>query len=175
MPVFLIKLNIMKTKLLFVVVAAITMAACTSTPKTKTFKVNVNLANADGKTVYLQKDGQTLDSTVIANWDAVFETPVCDDNEMYGIMLKGWRRPFAFFTDNSDVTLEGDAQSPNAIVVKGSESQDRLNTFTKGFMAFDANLDAIGKKIAEAKKAGDQTLTGQLQSEYDIEEEKQKA
>ena len=51
----------MKTKLILLGVLAMGLFACTSTPKTETFKVNVNLANADGKMVYLQKDGQTLD------------------------------------------------------------------------------------------------------------------
>ena len=41
----------MKTKNLLIAAAALMMTACT--PKTETFKVNVNLANADGKTVYL--------------------------------------------------------------------------------------------------------------------------
>jgi len=141
----------MKTKTLLIAVAAIILAACTSTPKTETFKVNVNLANADGKMVYLQKDGQTLDSAVIANWDAVFETPVCKDNEMYGIMLRGWRRPFPFFTDNVDVTLEGDAQNPNAILVKGSESQDRLNAFTQSYNDLEAKLEA-DSTMAQADK-----------------------
>ena len=121
----------MKTKLFLLGALALGLFACTSKPEVKTFKVNVNLANADGQTVYLQKEGQVLDSAVIANWDAVFNTPVCDDNEMYGIMLPGWRRPFPFFTDNVDVTLEGDAQNPNLILVKGSASQDRLNAFTE--------------------------------------------
>ena len=121
---------------------AILMAACTSKPETKTFKVNVNLANADGQTVYLQKDGQVLDSAIIENWDAVFTTPVCDDNEMYGIMLPGWRRAFPFFTDNVDVTLEGDAQNPNGILVKGSESQDRLNAFTESYNELEEKLAA---------------------------------
>ena len=124
--------------------------ACTSTPKTETFKINVNLANADGKTVYLQKDGQTLDSAVIANWDAVFETPVCKDNEMYGIMLQGWHRAFPFFTDNVDVTLEGDAQNPNVILVKGSESQDRLNAFTQSYNDLEAKLEADSTNQADA-------------------------
>ncbi len=132
----------MKTKTLLIAVAAIILVACNSKPKTETFKVNVNLANADGKTVYLQKDGQTLDSAVIVNWDAVFETPACEDNEMYGIMLQGWRRPFPFFTDNVDVTLEGDAQNPNAILVKGSESQDRLNAFTQSYNDLETKLEA---------------------------------
>ena len=141
----------MKTKLILFGVLTLGLFACTSTPKTEIFKVNVNLANADGKMVYLQKDGQTLDSAVIANWDAVFETPICQDNEMYGIMLQGWRRPFPFFTDNVDVTLEGDAQNPNAILVKGSESQDRLNAFTKSYDELDAKLEA-DSTMAQADK-----------------------
>ena len=111
----------------------------------------MNLANADGKTVYLQKDGQVLDSAVIENWDAVFNTPVCDDNEMYGITLQGWRRPFPFFTDNVDVTLEGDAQNPSAILVKGSESQDRLNAFTQSYNDLEAKLEA-DSTMAQADK-----------------------
>ena len=132
----------MKTRTLLIAATALLLAACTSKPETKTFKINVNLANADGQTVYLQKDGQVLDSAVIENWDAVFNTPVCDDNEMYSLMLQGWRRPFAFFTDNVDVTLEGDAQNPNLILVKGSESQDRLNAFTESYNDLEAKLEA---------------------------------
>ena len=132
----------MKTRTLLLAVVAIVLAACTSKPEVKTFKVNVNLANADGQTVYLQKDGQVLDSAVIANWDAVFTTPVSDNNEMYSIMLPGWRRAFPFFTDNVDVTLEGDAQNPNAILVKGSASQDRLNAFSESYNELEAKLEA---------------------------------
>ena len=141
----------MKTRYLVFAAMAILLAACTSKPKTETFKVNVNLANADGKTVYLQKGGQVLDSAVIQNWDAVFNTPVCKDNEMYGLMLQGWRRPFPFFTDNVDVTLEGDAQNPNAIVVKGSETQDHLIAFTESYNTLEAKLEA-DSTMAQADK-----------------------
>ena len=132
----------MKTKFFLLCALALALFACTSKPEVKTFKINVNLANADGQTVYLQKDGQVLDSAVIENWDAVFTTPVCDDNEMYSVMLPGWRRAFPFFTDNVDVTLEGDAQNPNAILVKGSESQDRLIAFTESYNELEAKLEA---------------------------------
>lgn len=132
----------MKSRTFLVAVAALMMAACTTKPDIQTFKVNVNLANADGQTVYLQKDGQVIDSAVIENWDATFNTPVCDDNEMYSIMLKGWHRAFPFFTDNVDVTLEGDAENPNAILVKGSESQDRLTAFTESYNELEAKLEA---------------------------------
>ena len=140
----------MKTRLYLLAALALGMMACNTTPESKTFKVNVNLANADGKTVYLQKDGQVLDSAVILNWDAVFNTPLCDNNEMYGIMLQGWRRPFFFFADNADVTLEGDAQNPNLILVKGSETQARLDAFTKSYNDLEAKLEADSTNQADA-------------------------
>lgn len=141
----------MKTKLLLLSALALGLFACTSKPETQTFKVNVDLANADGKTVYLQKDGQVLDSAVLENWKAELSAPVCTDNEMYGIMLNGWRRPFSFFTDNMDVTVEGDAQNPNNIMVKGSASQDRLNSFTESYNALEEKLEA-DSTMAQADK-----------------------
>ena len=111
----------------------------------------MDLANADGKTVYLQKDGQVLDSAVIENWKAELSAPVCADNEMYGLMLQGWRRAFPFFTDNVDVQIEGDAQNPNNIMVKGSASQDRLNAFTESYNALAEKLEA-DSTMAQADK-----------------------
>lgn len=131
----------MKNKTLLFTAIVMMMTSCTSN-KEPQFKINVNLANADGKTVYLQKNGQVLDSTVIKNWDAMFQTPICNDNEMYAIMLKNWRRPFFFFTDNQDMTLEGDAQNPNAIMVKGSETQARLEAFIKSYNDLESKLEA---------------------------------
>ena len=130
----------MKKQLLFLT-AVIMMTACTSN-KEPQFKINVNLANADDETIYLQKSGHKLDSAIIKNWEAVFNTPVCNDNEMYSIMLKGWRRPFTFFTDHQDMTLEGDAQNPNSILVKGSETQARLDAFNKSYYELEAKLEA---------------------------------
>ena len=141
----------MKTKNLLIGLLALGLFACTSKPKTETFTINVDLANAEGQTVYLQKDSQVLDSTTLENWKASFVTPVCQDNEMYGLMLKGWRRPFLFFTDNSEVTLEGDAQYPNNIIVKGSASQDRLNAFTENYNALEEKLEA-DSTMAQADK-----------------------
>ena len=141
----------MKTKLILLASLVLGFFACTSKPEIQTFKVNVDLANADGKTIYLQKDGQALDSAVLENWKAELSAPVCTDNEMYGLMLNGWRRPFTFFTDNVDVTIEGDAQNPNNIMVKGSASQDRLNTFTESYNTLEEKLEA-DSTMAQADK-----------------------
>jgi len=141
----------MKTKTILFSLLVAGLFSCTQKPKTETFTINVDLANTEGKTAYLQKAGQVIDSAKLENWKATFETPVCADNEMYGLMLKGWRRPFQFFTDNKEVTLEGDAQNPNAIQVKGSESQDRLNAFTQSYNALEEKLEA-DSTMAQADK-----------------------
>ncbi len=126
-------------KIVLYLAVVIMMASCNQQP---TYKISVDLANTEGKTVYLQKDGKVLDSAALVNWKAEFNTPVCTDNEMYGIMLDGWRRPFFFFTDNKEVYLEGDAQNPNNITVKGSESQDRLVAFMESYDALEAQYEA---------------------------------
>lgn len=135
----------MKKHLIFAV-ALLMLVACN---KQQTFNVNIHLANADGKAVYLQKAGQTIDSAVINNHDAVIKTPVCDDNEMYAVMLKGWRRPVSFFTDNKDVFLEGDAQNPNALVIKAAETQARLDAFTKSYDELEQKLETEQSEDAE--------------------------
>ena len=139
----------MKNTYLFFAAVILMMAACTD-QKAPQFNIHVNLANADGQTVYLQKGGQVLDSAVIENWDAVFNTPVVEDNEMYAILLKGWRRPFTFFTDHQDLRVEGDAQNPNALVVKGSETQDRLDAFNKSYYEMETKLEADSTPQADA-------------------------
>ena len=150
------------------------LAACNHQPAVETFPIHVDLANADGQKLYLQKGGQTIDSAVVENWKATFNTPVCADNEMYAIMLKDWRRPFAFFVDNVETNLEGDSQNPNSIVVKGSETHARWDAFVEGYDALEAKSDSISQQIALAKQNGDQALAEQLQQQYDDAYEIQK-
>ena len=164
----------MKTRSILFAVMAFSLAACTSTPEIETFKVNVNLANADGQMAYLQKDGQVIDSATITNWEAAFDAPVGEGTETYGLMLKNWRRAFPFFTNNNDVTLEGDAQNPNSILVKGSETHDRLTAFTKGFNEYDLQMDSIGQLLQEAKNAENPKEIARLQHELDDMTELQK-
>ncbi len=164
----------MKTRHILLVILTLGLFACNSEPEVETFMVNVNLANADGQMAYLQRDGQVLDSAVITNWEAALAAPVGNGTETYGLMLKGWRRAFPFFTDNTDVTLEGDAQNPNAIVVTGSEANDRLITFTEGFNEYDLQMDSLSQLLQEAKAADNQKEITRLQRELDDMEELQK-
>ena len=133
-------------KLFLFLTAALMLASCN---KQQTFKIHVDLANTEGKTVYLQNDGQVLDSAALIDWKADFKTPISNSCKMYAIMLQGWRRPYFFFTDNEDVFIEGDAQNPNDITVKGSKSQDRYVAFTDGYNALEEKLET-DSTMAEA-------------------------
>ena len=142
----------MKSNKLIVAAMALAFAACGSKPENETLNINVNLSNADGQTVFLQQDGQAVDSATVENWEAVLNAPRGQHSAMYGLMLKGWRRPFAFFADTTAVTLEGDAQNPSAIVVKGSAAQDRLNAFTESYNALETKLEADSIAQADAEE-----------------------
>ena len=115
-------------KLFLALMVMFAMVSCT-----KTFKINVNLDNSDGKTVYLQRyDGENmkvLDSVVAKNNKAVFKIKQNDNLDAYCITMKGWRRPLTFFADNQNVNITGDYQNYNGINVLASESQAKLNKF----------------------------------------------
>lgn len=112
---------------LMVLVGLISFTGC------KSFKVNVNLENSNGKTVYLNRyeneTMKTLDSVVVADNMAVFKVRASKNLDALHIMMDGWRRPLAFFADNQDVNITGDCQKYNTIKVEGSESQSKLNEF----------------------------------------------
>ncbi|SRR5574344_1118172 len=165
----------MKRIILFCVIALLATACNNTKPS---FKVTVNLANADGSMVYLLKDSGTeavkIDSVTIDNGTAVFQVPVAADNEMYSITTEGFRRPLSFFTDNKDVIISGDKQKPNDIEIQASETQQRLNAFTKDFNAFDQQLDSISALIKQAQDANDIVAKGKLDTAYLDKEEEQK-
>lgn len=119
----------MMKKLFIAIMVMMAVTSCNS------FKINVNLENSNGKTVYLQRyDGEkmnNMDSVVAKNNQAVFKVKKSDNNDAFCLMVNGWRRPLTFFADNQNVTIEGDYQNYNGINVLASESQEKLNIFMK--------------------------------------------
>jgi len=117
-------------KLLIVLSVMVGLASCNGG---KSFKINVNLENSNGKTVYLQRYCadvmKTLDSVVAKDNIAIFKIEKSDNLDAFHIMMKGWRRPVVFFSDNQDVTITGDYQKANEIKVMASESQKKLEDF----------------------------------------------
>lgn len=123
-------------------IAFLVMMVLTSCIGCKSFKINVNLENSTGKTVYLSRyeNGgiKTVDSVVAKNNNAVFKVKQNEDNDAFMVKVDGWRRPVTFFADNQDVTITGDCQKYNGINVKASESQEKLNLFFTEINKFES-------------------------------------
>ena len=126
-------------KLIISSVIILALFACNK----NTFNVDVEMTNANGKLVYLQKiiDNEfvNIDSVLIKDNKAHFDIKKDDNSDAYHIFIKGWRRALPFFADNEDVIIKGDFNNYNKINVTASETQELLNDFNSSFAQADDN------------------------------------
>ncbi len=117
----------------------LTLFACNR----NTFKIDVEMTNANGKAVYLQKiidnDFVNVDSVLIKDNKAHFDVKKDNHGDAYHIFIKGWRRALPFFPDNEDVVIKGDFNNYNKITVTASETQELLNDLNSDFSQADDN------------------------------------
>lgn len=159
----------MKKLLLLMTLAIIAMACDREEP---CFEVVVKLNNAQGRMIYLQKamglETITLDSVMMDDSVVVFKTPLAD-NDMYSLLVKGWRRPVDFFSDNANVVISGDYQNARAITIDASESQNYINDVVAQCGRFDNNMRLYVQLMQEAKDANDMLTVDSMQACYDNE------
>ena len=145
----------MKKTLIMVLMAVLFLAACTENkPQKEQFKVSVNLINAEGEMIYLQKfvdkELVTLDSAIITNDSAVLKADKDDVQDLYAISLKGLDGNVTFFPENSDVTFAGDKTGVEMKPeLKASKAQDLLNEYTEQYQdyyvkGYDLYLASMG-------------------------------
>lgn len=136
------------------------------------FQVNIEMDNANGKTIYLQRivDGKTLniDSVAINGKNAVFNVKKNDNLDAYHVFIKGWRRALPFFADNQNVSIKGDFNKYHQIAINTeSQTQAALDEFTKKYYEFDAQLDKANDAVSKAKESGDAEAIEKAQTAYD--------
>ena len=126
-------------KLIISSVMILTLFACAK----NTFKIDVEMTNANGKLVYLQKiiDNEfvNIDSVLIKDNKAHFDVKKEDNSDAYHIFIKGWRRALPFFPDNEDIVINGDFNNYNKIELKPSIvlTQRYLDIFSEGLKDAD--------------------------------------
>lgn len=127
----------MKNKVILYSLLIFAFFGCTP----KSFKVNVEMANANGKTAYLQKiinnETVNIDSCLIENNMAVFNLKTEKNNDAYHIFIKGWRRALPFFADNKDVTIKGDFNAYHKTTITASETQHILDEINRKIDGLD--------------------------------------
>ena len=135
----------MKKNLLFLLALAFGLTACNESANS--FKVNVSLANANAKTVYLQKfvnnEPVTIDSAVVNNDQAVLTAPFDDPQILYALRVKGRKGSMPFFADNKDVVFVGDMNNPQDVEIMASETQAELDAYNKQVSQFDTQISEL--------------------------------
>ena len=128
----------MKKLLLPIIAALIILSGCN---KTKQFKINLNLENADGQTVYLVKslDGKKpapVDTAVFAGNKAVLTADFDEPQALYILAFKEAQEYVMLFPENQDVKVTGDIENPLHIEATGGATQNTFNDYHKGLVPF---------------------------------------
>lgn len=162
-------------KLLFI--TSLFLLALSCVREEPSFIVEVRLDNAQGRMIYLQKamglETMTIDSTMMKDSVVTFKTSL-GDNDMYSLLVKGWRRPVDFFSDNATVIISGDYQNPRAITIEASESQKYINGVIEHCSKYDDNMRMYAQLQQEAKDANDILAVDSIQAYYDNELEQKR-
>ena len=165
----------MKIRLLSLVVALFTLVACSK----PTFNVKVELQNAEGKLVYLQKfsdkKSTIIDSVLMQNNVVNFIVEEDNPATYYSIRVEKVRYPIGFFSENNDVTIVGDINDVANIQVTASYAQQLVNEYDAENIKFNNQLKEIRMNYMMAQQANDEAAMEKIYDEYDKVEKNQTA
>ena len=163
----------MKIRLLTLAIALLALVSCGKS----TFNVKVELENAEGKMIYLQKfvnnTSTIIDSVVIQNNVANFVVEEDNPSTYYSIRIEKVRYPIGFFSENNDVEIVGDAKDYSNIVVTASYAQQLVNEYDAENRKFYDQLRELGKNYEIAAQANDEAAMERIYEEYDKVEKNQ--
>ena len=146
----------MKKHLFFLLVLGLGLTACN---QEKTFNVSVSLANANQKTLYLQKyvnnEPVIIDSAVVTNDLAVLKARVDDPQILYALKVKGRKGSIPFFADNKDVAFLGDMNNPQEVEIMASETQAELDAYNEQLNQFDKQIAELYVALQQAFNESD--------------------
>ncbi|MCR4858996.1 MAG: DUF4369 domain-containing protein [Bacteroidales bacterium] len=157
-------------KIIFTIMA-ITLVIC-GCNKTKQFKVNLNLQNADNKTVYLYKGTDPkhvlLDSAVFVGNSAELKADFDDPQTCYIIKFnksdyKSCGDDVPFFTENQNTTITGDYQDKPHWSITGCPTMNALNAHhQESLKQFEDPMMAIIAEIMKSGETGDTLRVNEL-------------
>lgn len=160
----------MKKHIVLLLALALGFASCEK--KASTFNVSVNLKNADENTmIYLKKMVEnkpvTVDSAVFADEMAVLKDNAGDPQMLYMLKVKDMRGSMQFFPENQDVTVTGDIQNTQEVVIMGADAQTQYNEYNEGDNAIMKQLYDLYEQMDVAYNAGDTVMMEQLEAQGD--------
>lgn len=163
----------MKIKTLLLGLIAVAMFSCNK----PTFNVNVDLQNAEGKMIHLQK--------VVDNEIVVIDSAVIQDNKVnfivgngnpamrYSVRIEGVRYPIGFFSENKDIIIAGDYNDNRNITANGSCAQQLVNEYNKENKKFNDQFKELRQQYNAAVQSNDEVAIERIGNEYDQVEKSQ--
>ena len=156
----------MKTKLLTLIIATCALVSCNKS----TFNVNVELQNAEGKTIYLKKmfnnEFITLDSAIMQNNMVNFIVEVNNPSTHYQLTIKD-SNPIRFFSENNDVKITGDVKNRDSFNVTASYAQQLVNEYNVEYKKYNQQRRELSEKFREAHQNNDEATMKKLETEFD--------
>ena len=158
----------MKKVLLTLVAATMILCSCNNT---KQFKVTLNLDNADGKMVYLNKANgiieMCVDSVVFKGNTAVLNVDFGDPQTKYIIKYDKYETcvVFPFFSENQNITITGDYDDMVHWTAVGTHSLDEFNAFRQHSIQIEDATMAIVQEMEAICAEGDTIRCQELWSQ----------
>lgn len=156
----------MKIRLLVSAFLAIALFSCKET----TFNVNVELQNAEGKKVFMQKkvNNETIviDSAIIQNNMVNFIVEEGNPATHYSIRIESVRYPISFFSENNDIKVVGDLKDSRNIIANGSNAQQVINEFNNENKKFNNQFNELHQQYKVAAQNNDQSAIEKIDNEY---------
>ena len=157
----------MKTKLLtLLIIATCALVSCNK----PTFNVNVDLQNAEGKTIYLKKmlnnEFITLDSAVMQNNMVNFTVEVNNPSTHYMLSIKDGNN-IRFFSENNDVKITGDLKNKDSFNITASYAQQLVNEYNVEYKKYNQQRRELSDKFRTAHQNNDEATMKKLEAEFD--------
>jgi peroxiredoxin len=154
-----------KTIILFLILAVAT--SCATEPK---FRITGTIDGGENATVILQKripgGYEVIDSTVLVN--GAFEmTGVIDYPQMVILAIKDKRGGLNFYIENSDIAINGHADSLYLASVTGSKTQAEFDTYKAAFDESNNEMSKVYDRYREARMAGSDLLASEIEKELE--------
>lgn len=159
----------MKKQFLTFIAAALLICGC---DKTKQFKVNLNLDNADNQTVYLYKDADVkhvlVDSAVIVGNTAELKADFDDPQTCYIIKFnkseyEACGDNYEFFTENQNTSITGEYGDMPHWTVTGCPTMNAFNAYhQESLKKYEDPIMALCAEMIEAGKVDDTLKVAEL-------------
>lgn len=162
----------MKKTVILILVLAVA-ASCATEPK---FRITGTIDGIENATIILQKriagGYEAIDSAMIENGTFKMEGFI-GYPQMVNLAIKDKRGGLNFYLENSDITINGHADSLFLASVTGSKTQGEFDTYKAAFDESNAEMSRIYDSYREARMAGNEELAASIEKQLEDLDAKQ--